>query len=55
MPSVTAQVQTPVGNDGAHTDLMAPAGFLTIGIPLIVLLSLEGYFVRGLLGGSVKG
>jgi alpha-glucoside transport system permease protein len=55
MPSVTARMQTPVGSDGAHRDLLAPAGFLTIVIPLIVFLSLQGYFVRGLLAGSVKG
>jgi hypothetical protein len=30
-------------------------GFLTIVIPLIVFLSLQGYFVRGLVAGSVKG
>jgi len=29
--------------------------FLTIVIPLIVFLSLQGYLVRGLLSGSVKG
>ena len=45
----------PGGSDGAHRDLLAPAGFLTIVIPLIVFLSLQGYLVLGLLAGSVKG
>jgi len=44
-----------VGSYGAHQELLAPAGFLTIVIPLIVFLSLQRYFVRGLLAGSVKG
>jgi alpha-glucoside transport system permease protein len=34
---------------------LAPAGFITIVIPLIVFLLLQRFFVRGLLAGSVKG
>jgi alpha-glucoside transport system permease protein len=52
---VTARMQTLFGSYGARQDLIAPAGFLTIVIPLIVFLSLQRYFVRGLLAGSVKG
>ena len=36
-------------------ELLAPAGFIAIIVPLIVFLSLQRYFVRGLLAGSVKG
>ena len=54
MQPVTARMQSLVGSYGAHLDLLAPAGFLTIIIPLIVFLSLQRYFVRGLLAGSVK-
>ena len=52
---VTARVQNLAGNFGAHQELLAPAGFLSIVIPLIVFLALQRYFVRGLLAGSVKG
>ncbi len=55
MQPVTARMQSLVGSYGAHLDLLAPAGFITIVIPLIVFLSLQRYFVRGLLAGSVKG
>jgi len=55
MQPVTARMQSLTGSYGAHLDLLAPAGFLTIVIPLIVFLSLQRYFVRGLLAGSVKG
>jgi alpha-glucoside transport system permease protein len=55
MQPVTARMQSLAGSYGAHLDLLAPAGFLTIVIPLIVFLSLQRYFVRGLLAGSVKG
>jgi alpha-glucoside transport system permease protein len=52
---VTARIQNLAGNFGAHQELLAPAGFLAIVIPLIVFLSLQRFFVRGLLAGSVKG
>jgi alpha-glucoside transport system permease protein len=52
---VTARVQSLAGNFGSHQELLAPAGFLAIIIPLIVFLVLQRFFVRGLLAGSVKG
>ncbi len=55
MQPVTARMQSLTGSYGAHLDLLASAGFITIVIPLIVFLSLQRYFVRGLLAGSVKG
>ena len=55
MQPVTARMQSLVGNYGAHQELLAPAGFLTIVVPVIVFLALQRYFVRGLLAGSVKG
>jgi alpha-glucoside transport system permease protein len=52
---ITARLQNLVGNFGAHQELLAPGGFISIVIPLIVFLSLQRFFVRGLLAGSVKG
>ena len=52
---ITARMQNLVGNFGAHQELLYPAGFLTIVVPMIVFLALQRYFVRGLLAGSVKG
>jgi alpha-glucoside transport system permease protein len=52
---ITARLQNLVGNFGAHQELLAPGGFVSIVIPVIVFLSLQRYFVRGLLAGSVKG
>jgi alpha-glucoside transport system permease protein len=52
---ITARVQNLFGNYGAHPEYLAPAGFITIVIPLIVFLLLQRFFVRGLLAGSVKG
>ena len=52
---ITARLQNLVGNFGAHQELLAPGGFVSIVIPLVVFLSLQRFFVRGLLAGSVKG
>jgi alpha-glucoside transport system permease protein len=51
---ITARLQSLVGNFGSHQELLAPGGFIAIVIPLIVFLSLQRFFVRGLLAGSVK-
>jgi alpha-glucoside transport system permease protein len=52
---LTARAATLVGGYAAHPEYLAPLGFITIVVPLIVFLALQRYFVRGLLAGSVKG
>ncbi len=52
---ITSRIQNLSGNFGAHQELLGPAGFIAIIIPVIVFLSLQRFFVRGLLAGSVKG
>ncbi len=42
------------GSLGSHWENVAPAALVSIIIPLIVFFSLQRYFVRGLLAGSVK-
>jgi len=42
------------GSLGSHWENVAPAALFSIIIPLIVFFSLQRYFVRGLLAGSVK-
>jgi alpha-glucoside transport system permease protein len=42
------------GSLGSHIEVVAPAALFSIIIPLIVFFSLQRYFVRGLLAGSVK-
>ena len=40
---------------GQGYNLLTAAAFLSMIIPLVVFLSLQRYFVRGILAGSVKG
>jgi alpha-glucoside transport system permease protein len=44
-----------VGNKGNEWQLLTAGAFIAMIVPLIVFLSLQRYFVRGLLAGSVKG
>ena len=39
---------------GSNIELIAPASFLSLAIPLLVFLALQRFFVQGLLAGSVK-
>jgi alpha-glucoside transport system permease protein len=40
---------------GSNIDVIAPAAFISLAIPLAVFLALQGAFTRGLLAGSLKG
>jgi len=52
---MTVRVQLMVGEFGQDWQLLAAGAFVSLAIPLVVFLSLQRYFVRGLLAGSVKG
>jgi alpha-glucoside transport system permease protein len=52
---LTVRVAELSGSRGAEWHLLSAGAFISIIIPLIVFLSLQRYFVRGLLAGSVKG
>jgi alpha-glucoside transport system permease protein len=39
---------------GSNIELIAPASFLSLAIPLVVFLAFQRYFVQGMLAGSVK-
>ena len=53
--TLTIQVQGLVGQQNQGWQLVTAGAFLSMIVPLIVFLSLQRYFVRGLTAGSVKG
>ena len=51
---MTVDVTTLLGTYATEWSLLAAAAFLIMIVPLIVFISLQRYFVQGLLAGSVK-
>ena len=52
---VTMRLAGIVGDRGQDWHLLTSAAFVTMLLPLTVFFSLQRFFVRGLLAGSVKG
>jgi alpha-glucoside transport system permease protein len=52
---LTVQLVNLVTSRGQGTELLPAAAFISMVVPLIIFFSLQRYFVRGLLAGSVKG
>lgn len=52
---VTSRLSAMVGTKGEAWHLLTAGAFVTMIVPLIVFFSLQRFFVRGLLAGSVKG
>ncbi len=52
---LTIVVSNLVSSLGGGWQYLAAAAFVTMAVPLVVFLGLQRYFVRGIVGGSVKG
>jgi alpha-glucoside transport system permease protein len=52
---VTIKLASLAGTRGESYHLLTAAAFVSMLLPLIVFLSLQRFFVRGILAGSVKG
>ncbi len=52
---LTQRIAEMVGSRGDDWHLLTAAAFISMLVPLIVFFSLQRYFVRGLMAGSVKG
>jgi alpha-glucoside transport system permease protein len=52
---LTGRLNNLLGSRGGNWEILATSAFITIIVPVLVFFSLQRYFVRGLLAGSVKG
>jgi alpha-glucoside transport system permease protein len=52
---LTGRLNNLLGSRGGNWEILTASAFVTIIVPLAVFFSLQRYFVRGLLAGSVKG
>ena len=51
---ITVAIFSNLRQFGANIDLIAPASFISLIVPLTVFFAFQRYFVQGLLAGSVK-
>ncbi|MBJ7521082.1 MAG: carbohydrate ABC transporter permease [Solirubrobacteraceae bacterium] len=51
---ITVAVFTQLRQFGGNIELIAPASFVSLAIPLVVFFAFQRYFAQGLLAGSVK-
>jgi alpha-glucoside transport system permease protein len=51
---ITIAIYQQLSEFGESVELIAPASFISLAIPLVVFFSFQRYFVQGLLAGSVK-
>ena len=54
-PTITVRVAGMVQTTGQGENLLMAATFVSVLLPLVILVTLQRYFVRGVLGGAVKG
>ncbi len=52
---LTVRIAEMVGTRGSDWFLLSAGAFISMIVPVIVFLSLQRYFVRGMMAGSVKG
>ena len=52
---LTGKLNALLGSRGGNWEMLTASAFVTLIVPLTVFFSLQRYFVRGLLAGSVKG
>ena len=52
---MTVAVANLVNSFGSNYQVLTAAAFISMALPLVVFFSLQRYFVRGILAGSVKG
>jgi alpha-glucoside transport system permease protein len=51
---ITVAIFSQLRQFGSNIELIAPAAFVSLAVPLVVFLMFQRYFVQGLLAGSVK-
>jgi alpha-glucoside transport system permease protein len=51
---ITVAIFSQLGEFGSNIEIIAPAAFVSLAIPLCVFFAFQRYFVQGLLAGSVK-
>ena len=51
---ITVAIFSQMRQFGSNIEIIAPASFVALSVPLLVFFAFQRYFVEGLLAGSVK-
>ena len=52
---LSAKLRELLGSRGENWEILTTGAFISMIIPLLIFFSLQKYFIRGLVAGSVKG
>ena len=52
---LSAKLRELLGSRGENCEILTTGAFISMTIPLLIFFSLQKYFIRGLVAGSVKG
>jgi alpha-glucoside transport system permease protein len=52
---LTAKLKELLGSRGENWEILTTGAFISMSVPLFIFFSLQKYFIRGLVAGSVKG
>ena len=52
---MTVVIAGLISSTGQGLEFLGAAAFISMALPLIVFFGLQRFFVRGIVGGSVKG
>ncbi len=52
---LTAKLKELLGSRGENWEILTTGAFISMTVPLFIFFSLQRYFIRGLVAGSVKG
>tara|TARA_B100000029_G_scaffold463699_1_gene497173 strand:- start:1163 stop:2302 length:1140 start_codon:yes stop_codon:yes gene_type:complete len=52
---LTAKLKELLGSRGENWEILTTGAFVSMTVPLLIFFSLQRYFIRGLVAGSVKG
>ena len=52
---LTAKLKELLGSRGENWEILTTSAFVSMAVPLFIFFSLQRYFIRGLVAGSIKG
>jgi alpha-glucoside transport system permease protein len=52
---MTSKIRELLGSHAENWEILTSSAFISMAVPLLIFFSMQRYFVRGLMTGSIKG